>query len=85
MSRAFSAGNRAWGDELRANALGWYETGRWPERNGVSPQARIGQQGRGYMKMYIFPIYKRRPNPALSRLLKKSVLRPSESGCLLPP
>jgi hypothetical protein len=29
------------------------------------------------MKMYILPIYKRRPNPALSRLLKKFVLRPS--------
>jgi hypothetical protein len=28
------------------------------------------------MKMNILPIYKRRPNPALSRLLKKSVLRP---------
>ena len=26
--------------------------------------------------MYILPIYKRRPNPALSRLLKKFVLRP---------
>jgi hypothetical protein len=40
------------------------------------PQARIGQQGRGYMKKYILPIHKRRPNPALSRRLKKFVLRP---------
>ena len=77
MSRAFSAGNRAWGDEPRAIALGWYETGRWPKSNRVSPQARIGQPGGGSMKMNILPIYKRRPNPALSRLLKKSVLRPT--------
>ena len=66
MSRAFSAENRAWGDELRAIALGWYEAGRWPGSNGVSPQTRIGQQGGGSMKTYVLPIYKRRPNPTLS-------------------
>ena len=83
MSRAFSARNRIRGDEPRAIALGWYETGRWPESNRAWHQARIGQQGRGYMKMYIFPIYKRRPNPALSRLLKKSVLRPPRMHALI--
>ena len=31
--------------EPRANALGCYEAGRWPESNCVSPQTRIGQQG----------------------------------------
>ena len=80
MSCAFSAGNRARGHEPRAIALGWYETGRWPESNGIYAQARIGQQGKGYMKMYIFPIYKRRPNPALSRRLKKSALRPTRTN-----
>jgi hypothetical protein len=63
------------GHEPRTNALGWYEAGRWPESNGVSPQARIGQQGGGDMKMHILRIYKKRPDRALSRLLKKLVLR----------
>ena len=36
------------------------------------------------MKMYILPIYKRRPNPALSRLLKKSVLRPADQDRRFP-
>jgi hypothetical protein len=30
------------------------------------------------MKMYIIPIYKGRPNPALSQHLKKLVLRPPQ-------
>jgi len=38
------------GQEPRASALGWYETGRRPESHGVSPQVRIGLQNRGYMK-----------------------------------
>ena len=41
-----------------------------------APKPELGKGGGGNLKKYILPIYKRRPNAALSWLLKKSVLRP---------
>ena len=36
----------------RANALGWYETGPWPESEGAFSYAQIGKRGGRYMRTY---------------------------------
>ena len=62
--------------EPRANALGWYEAGPWPEGKSVCSQARIGERGGPYMRMYILAICKRRANAPLSYLFENPGGRP---------
>ena len=62
--------------EPRASALGWYETGPWPESEGAFSYAQIGKRGGRYIRIYIVPIYSRCSDALLSRLLKNSVLHP---------
>jgi hypothetical protein len=63
--------------EPRATALGWYETGPWPESEGAFAYAQIGKRGGRYIRIYIVPIYSRCSDALLSRLLKNSVLHPA--------
>src|ERR1035437_7723529 len=66
------------GREPRASALGWYETGPWPESEGAFSSAQIGKRGGRYIRIYIVPIYSRCSDALLSWLLKNSVLHPSD-------
>ena len=68
------------GREPRASALGWYETGPWPESEGAFSSAQIGKRGGRYIRIYIVPIYSRCSDALLSRLLKNSVLHPRGEG-----
>ena len=60
-----------------ALALGWYETGPWPESEGAFAYAQIGKRGGRYTWIYIVPIYSKCSDALLSRLLKNSVLHPT--------
>jgi len=67
------------GREPRAFALGWYETGLWPEREGTFSYAQIGKRRGHYIRIYIVPIYGRDFGALLSWLLKNSGLLPGRT------
>jgi hypothetical protein len=67
------------GSKPRANALGWYETGPWPESEGAFSYPQIGERGGRYIRIKIVPIYLSGFDALLSRLLKNSVLLPGRT------